>query len=309
MKIRYYTRYAALLILLHLSGMSLAAEPAQSKPADEDSKPRFMRLQRDRSDSPLSLETAIVRCAPAEGDDRKISVDLVAAVHVADAEYYRNLNREFGRYDAVLYELVAPEGAEKPPPGSPSGKHPISLLQNGMKELLELEYQLNGIDYTRKNMVHADMSPEELARSMKEKGESALTLLSRMLGYALSKQGQSTASDVQLLAALFDKDRALALKRLLAEQFTDGDAAFAAMEGLAGSTLISGRNRVAVEALKKEIEAGKKKIAIFYGAGHMPDLLRRLRDDLALAPVDTRWLVAWDLEPKEKAREASTDAK
>ena len=51
------------------------------------------------------------------------------------------------------------------------------------------------------------------------------------------------------------------------------------MEGPKGSTLISGRNKVALDVLRKEIAAGKKKIAIFYGAGHMPDFQKRLRDD------------------------------
>jgi len=35
--------------------------------------------------------------------------------------------------------------------------------------------------------------------------------------------------------------------------------------------------------LQKEIAAGKKKIAIFYGAGHMPDFLKKLHDEFGLA--------------------------
>ena len=38
--------------------------------------------------------------------------------------------------------------------------------------------------------------------------------------------------------------------------------------------------------LRKELAAGKKKIAIFYGAGHMPDLQKRLHDDFAMKPVE-----------------------
>ena len=33
------------------------------------------------------------------------------------------------------------------------------LLQNGMKDMLELEHQLQHIDYHKDNFVHADMSP------------------------------------------------------------------------------------------------------------------------------------------------------
>ena len=100
-----------------------------------------------------------------------------------------------------------------------------------------------------------------------------------------------------MLLALFDKNRALALKRILAEQFDNSEGSLAALEGPAGSTLISGRNQVALDVLRKEIAAGKRKIAIFYGAAHMPDFQTRLRNEFGLTPVGTRWLVAWNLKP------------
>ena len=182
--------------------------------------PQFLRLTRDKNNAPLALETAIVRFAPAAGDRRTPTVDLVAAVHIADTAYYRQLNREFQAYDAVLYELVAPEESKTPKPGDPPGNNPISLLQNGMKDLLDLEFQLKGIDYTRKNMVHADMSPDQFAESMQQRGESAWTMLARMLAYAMAKQNQAGRRKRRRVAGrLFDKNRALALKRMLAEQF------------------------------------------------------------------------------------------
>ena len=47
-------------------------------------------------------------------------------------------------------------------------------------------------------------------------------------------------------------------------------------EGPEGSTLISERNKRALEVLKREIDRGRHKLAIFYGAGHMPDMAQRL---------------------------------
>ena len=49
--------------------------------------------------------------------------------------------------------------------------------------------------------------------------------------------------------------------------------------------------------LRKQIAAGKKKIAIFYGAGHMADFQKRLGEDFDLTPKSTRWLTAWDMKP------------
>jgi hypothetical protein len=209
------------------------------------------------------------------------------------------LNREFRNYDAVLYELIAPEDASVPRPGESGGNHPLTLLQNGMTDILELEFQLKAVDYTQANMVHADMSPVQFAEAMKQRGESVLTLLTRMFGYALARQGESAkgVSGEQLLLALFDKNRSLALKRLLAEEFTGGEDTLAALDGPTGSTLISGRNQIALKALRRELAAGKVKIAIFYGAAHIPDLQNRLRTEFGLKPVAARWLVAWNLKP------------
>jgi hypothetical protein len=276
-----------------------AAEVSSAPPQDEKAAGRFLRLARAQDHTPAALETAIVRFAPADGKRRTPTVDLVAAVHIADRNYYEQLNREFEGYDAVLYELIAPEESKVPLPSSPGSSHPISLLQNGMKDILALEFQLKQIDYTRKNMVHADMSPDEFSDAMRKRGESLMTMLARMIGYALTRQGESGqgADNMQLLLALFDNNRALALKRALAEQFESSEGLMMALEGPAGSTLIDGRNKVALEVLRKEIAAGRQKIAIFYGAAHMSDFQARLREEFGLAPVNTRWLAAWNLKP------------
>jgi hypothetical protein len=304
------SRLAALFLLLLLSKLATAETPP-ARPEAAKQTTHFLRLSRDKNNTPLALETAIMRFAPAAGDRRAPTVDLVAALHIADSAYYRQLNREFQGYDAVLYELVAPDERKTPKPGDRPSDNPISLLQNGMKDLLDLEFQLKGIDYTRKNMVHADMSPDQFAQSMRQRGESAWTMLGQMMAYALAKQNGTGGdmSGAELLAALFDKNRAMALKRLLAEQFQEIEGALAALDGPKGSTLISGRNKVVMDVLRKELAAGKNKIAIFYGAGHMPNFQKRLHDDFGMKPVSIRWLAAWNLKPETKpAANAATPA-
>ena len=293
-----FTRLAfAICIALLLVRLAIGEEET-TKPDGDKQQHQFVRLARDESERPLSLDTAIVRCAPIDGDDSEPTVDLVAAIHIADASYYRRLNREFSNYEAVLYEMVASEKNAAPRRGGNDSKHPVSLMQHGAKDLLELQHQLDGIDYSRKNMIHADMSPDEVARSMRKKGETVATMLARMLGHAIASQNEASGglNNVRLLAALFDKNRALELKKLAAQQLVSNVGATAALEGPDGSTIISGRNKVALDVLKKQIGGGKKKIAIFYGAGHMPDLLERLKKDFGMVPVDTRWLTAWKLQ-------------
>ena len=292
----------AFLYFLAACTISLQAGEEPQVHKDKENSSRFIRLSRDEEGQAVALEAAIVRYVPKDARKKSPIVDLVAAVHIADKSYYERLNKEFEGYDAVLYEVVAAEGVRIPKGGGKGSGSFISMIQKAMKDILELEFQLEVVDYTRSNMVHADMSPAQFAESMNKRGESMLGMVIRMMIAAMNQQysQEGGASDGQLIMALFDNDRAMALKRVMAEEFQSMDGMLTAMDGPDGSTLISERNKVALEVLRKQIGMGKKKLAIFYGGGHMPDLDKRLRDQFGLAPSSTRWLVAWDLKPKAK---------
>jgi hypothetical protein len=254
---------------------------------------RFIRLQRDEQGEVVALQTAVMRL----GRDADASVvDLIGAVHVGEKAYYESLNRRFREYDAVLYELVAPEDV-RPQPGRRSA-HPVSLMQVGMKNLLGLHFQLDCVDYAAENLVHADLSPEEFAASMTERGESLGQMFFRMMGQSLALQAKDPTgtSDARLLAAFFSPERGSQLKRIMAEQFEDSLAVPSVLDGPEGSTLITVRNRRAVDVLAKQLAAGKKTIGIFYGAAHLPDLEAQLKDRLQLLPQQTSWLTAWSME-------------
>src|SRR6185295_18845209 len=61
-----------------------------------------------------------------------------------------------------------------------------------------------------------------------------------------------------------------------------------------GTVLVTERNKAAINVLKKSIADGKKDLAIFYGAAHMPYLSKRLAD-MGFKPIATEWRLAWDL--------------
>lgn len=294
---------AGTLVLAGLPAAPAAAPSPKSEAGTKQAKEasgarmQFLRLVRDAKRTVLAMEAAIVTYAPRDCSQNHPTVDLVSAVHIGEKSYYKELNRRFAEYDVVLYELVAPEGTRIAPGGKDVGNHPVSRLQAFMTDVLELEFQLRAIDYTRPNLVHADLSPEQFVEAMRKRGESFWTFFLRMWGYAMSRQADAAESDAALLLALFSKNRALALKRAFAEQFEEFGGSLTALEGPDGSALIADRNKKALEVLRKQIDAGKKKIAIFYGAGHMEDFDKHLREDFGLAPIQTQWLVAWDLKP------------
>jgi arsenate reductase-like glutaredoxin family protein len=304
-----YRRWNQCVLALSLVTVAGTIATAASKDnGSAESKTAFLRLARDANDQPVSMETAIVRYKAQNANKQDVTIDLIGAVHIGEKSYYDNLNKEFEKYDVLLYELVAPEGTRVPKGGGTGSGHPVALLQNGMKDMLELEHQLHHIDYHKDNFVHADMSPEAFSKSMEDRGESIWTMMFRMMGQQIAQQNKraSRTSEADLFMALFDKNRALSLKRVMAEQFEDLEGAMGALEGPGGSTLITERNKVALKVLAEQIAAGKKRIGIFYGAGHMPDMEKRLIKDLGASRDEERWLVAWDLRSKAKR---TTDAK
>ncbi len=259
---------------------------------------RFLRVVKTDKGEPTAMETSIARYVPKGNDREGVTVELVSAVHVGEKDYYEQLNKRFEGYDALLYELVAPEGT-RVPKGGGQATGVVSGLQNGMKGVLELEFQLTGVDYTKDNFVHADMSPDDFAKAMRDRGESMWSMMFRMMGQSMAQQSSGQGmSDVELMMAMFSKDRAIKLKRLMAQQFENLEFVTTALSGPDGSALIEGRNEAALKVLKKQLAAGKKKVGIFYGAGHMPDLEKRLLADFDLKLDGEEWLEAWNLRDK-----------
>ena len=106
-------------------------------------------------------------------------------------------------------------------------------------------------------------------------------------------------SDFDLIGALFASDRSRRLKIILAKQLSEMESLMVSFGGENGSAIISDRNKKALAVLKQQFAAGKKKIGIFYGAGHLGDMDKRLRNDFHMEPASIEWLTAWNLAPKK----------
>ena len=258
-----------------------------------DEEPKFIQLSADENNK--ALQVAVVRYQARTGGEQY--VDLVGAVHVGDKQYYQDLNEMFKNYDAVLYELIAPEGTYIPKGGVESDSW-LSNIQVTMKNVLGLSFQMEEVDYTAKHFVHADFTPEEFSQSMKDKGESIFSMVFKVWRAGISQQltGQGSANDVDLLMALFASDRQNALKSLMAKELVNSDGVMKILEGPEGSTIVAARNQKALEVLKKEMTKQHRSFAIFYGAAHLPDFHQRLIKDFDMVPVSTTWLDAWKLK-------------
>jgi hypothetical protein len=262
-------------------------------------EPRFIRLQ-EKDGQATALEVAVTRYT---NKDKSVTVDLVGVVHIGDRAYYKKLNERFEQYDAVLYELVAPPGTQVPKKGKSDS--PFALIHTLISTLLDLDSQLACIDYRRKNFVHADLSFEAMKEAARERGEDGLTLGLSLLADVLRQQNLAArkkkevrpAPDVDLVEALANPNL---LKRELAKQLAGGADLGQTLQTL----LVVDRNKEASRVLTRQLVDGKKKVAIFYGAAHMPDFDRRMRDEFGLARQSQEWLTAWDLrhDPDAAAR-------
>ena len=298
-------------LLCNFSTTATAEQAVLEPPVEQDSSEQlgdsWVRLNSDENDQPLALEVAVVRYTlPKFADQRpeqlRRYVDLVGAVHIGDAKYYAQLNRRFQQYDALLYELVAPEGTVVERGRGTSNAHPLGAMQNAMKNMLEIEHQLEQVDYTKPNFIHADFSPAEFAQSMKDRDEGWMKLYFKLMGQGLAMQSEQAAqgnsADIDLFAALLSDDRARLLKVALAKQFGMMEAMLNGLSGPEGSTIITERNKKALEVLREQLDAGKKKLGVFYGAGHLSDMHKRLVEEFGMTPVSIEWLEAWDLREK-----------
>jgi hypothetical protein len=279
----------AILISLGMSAASFA-----------DEVPDYIRFVEDSTSS--RLEIAIKTFTMRSGQ----RVDLIGALHIADLAYYEQLNERFDHYDAVLFELVGdPSALTSNAPGPDrkldrEGGGAIGFIQQAAAEHLKLTFQLEAIDYTKKNMIHADVSAEEFAAMQKQRGETTITLFARALqaqmNGGISPDATADLDTFGLIRILMSPDSATAFKKALAKMFDQMETMTAAMEGKDGSVILSGRNGLAVKKVKEVLANRKRRhIAVFYGGAHMPGIESALINDLGAKASGEEWLAAWTM--------------
>lgn len=233
-------------------------------------------------------------------------VDLVAVVHLADKAYFENLNQLLATYDVVLYEMVGgaftPQKATELPTDSDEMAG-IRQLQTMAKSFLGLEFQLEGIDYSSPNFVHADVEWDTMNGLMEAKNQNFSEIFTRAM--ALSEKGSiaglpdSEAGMSLMLGSLLTAvttGNSTELKRVIAPFLSEAEAFITQLEGEDGTVLVTERNKLVMSKLAEEQSArGAGKYAIFYGAGHMPDLENRLIAE-GYVKKETTWADAWSME-------------
>lgn len=281
-------RIAAVSMLL-LPLLATAAERIESN---------FARVVTDDTGRPQSLQLAIVSYVHEQGGNSR--VDLVGAVHVGDASYYAELNERFEDYDALLYELIAPEGKVITRDSEKGGF--LSGSQKLLTHALDLSFQLDEIDYTKPNFVHADLTPEQMSQSMADRDESLYSYFWQVIYASIREYGRDPLGlrELEIMTSALDSGDESPFKIMMAYEIADLDR-FQGLFGNAAETAVIGaRNQRAIDVLQRELDAGALSVGIFFGIGHMRDLEQRVLE-LGLVPIETIWVDAWKLNTRATA--------
>ena len=164
-----------------------------------------------------------------------------------------------------------------------------------MGEMLGLTFQKDGIDYTRPNLVHADMNMDQLKEAM---GGGSIN----PMGQFMDAEQMKRMAPMMKMAASFGKmlmeqnpEMRNNLKMQMGGQLGNADSDQLA-QGLgqdAAKVILIDRNKVVMDVLARQMETTKSgTIAIFYGAAHMPDFVERL-GQLGFTIQSKRWMTAW----------------
>lgn len=269
-------------ILVFAAALVVALAPVRAEESE------FIRVDED----PLvaRLQTGVTRF---EKDGA--TVDLIGAVHIADKAYYDDLNKRFKGYDVLLFEMIGGENinaalpAEQPAAGEKP--HPLHVIYAKVAAMLDLTGQVDHIDYHAKNFVHADLTAEEFTEKQQERGESIFKFMLELSKNASKAKTTNQPKPLRLLYALVSR-RADLLKLSLIHTMGDGDDQIASLAG--DNVIIGDRNARCLEVLSTELAADRKKVGIFYGAAHFPDMQKRLLEQ-GFTRKNHEWLTAWNV--------------
>ncbi|MDZ4829473.1 MAG: hypothetical protein SGJ09_04650 [Phycisphaerae bacterium] len=208
---------------------------------------------------------------PMEGDDLRVTIDIDAATS---------------------------DGKSKP--AAKGGG-----IQTKLAKALGLTFQLDAMDSSKANWQSSDMSIDQLEAKFAESGADASmllgmldgsSLLGKLAGLLLDMMG--TSPEMQAMAKM------LLVETLGAAEGAPGGLGAGAMGASLDKlmkVILLERNAVVMKDLSAVIADRKdvKSVAVFYGAGHMHDLERRLSEELGYRPDETTWTAAMRVNPRD----------
>lgn len=184
------------------------------------------------------------------------------------------------------------------PPLKPSEVGEEPGLQRRLAETFDLSFQLDEMSHAGEKWKNVDMSIDQVQQKLKEAGAESGALFTLLDGSSFpAKLASGVLGLIERIPGMAPR-----LKVMMVEMLANVDDDMLAAAGGPGmgdtaklmKVIIDDRNQVVIDGLRKTIETnpGVKRIAVLYGAGHMPDLSERLTAQLGYKHASGRWLTA-----------------
>jgi hypothetical protein len=303
--------------------------------AEEAPKPPIWTFTRSQElpNKFSAAQTLSAEYKPVSGNGP--SIWLVGVAHIGTPEYYQTIQKRLDRQTVVLFEGV--NGARmKDAPGAATRE---MGLQTKLAKALGLVFQLDAIDYRGKNFVNSDLDSGDLVKEIndKSKGGDPSAKKSKKKS-SEAKSGDAAGDDESDDGELSDNATFNALMQALqgtgsVGKMLDGLTQFLGSSpemqetskvmlvetlGRAGEMIemakgmspdmkdlfevvLNQRNEVVIRDIRTQLARLKpnETLAVFYGAGHMDEIARRLREDLHYASATEEWDTAFTADPSK----------
>ncbi len=181
-------------------------------------------------------------------------------------------------------------------------------IQSQLASALDLAFQLEALDYSRPHFRGSDMTIDQVERAFQDRGEDFSLVGDMLAGSSLPAKIISLMLrlmkwfDTMMEGAIADTFKVVLIELLGDESVMELSTA---QFGNAFSEVIIGeRNQVVIDDLAHLVktETGVKSVAIFYGAAHLPDMEKRLVEQLGYESTDrVNWNRAVEVDLKESA--------
>jgi hypothetical protein len=305
-----------------LAALTLApvCQQAFCQAADTGAPHAYTRVANPDTNT-VQLQIALRKFVPAQNSGPAIW--LAGVMHVGESSYYQALQRFLDAQTLVLYEGIDPDAHPRHVHDSnaPSTNHPARAIakaatndeysiQTALAHSLGLVFQLEAIDYDRTNFLNSDLSVEQIQRIMAggmtaaEPGAGPNVTLEVLLQIMDGSSFLGSLVRVGLHFVADNPQLQAAVKLALIEAVGGLKGDLSEVQGLPPDwkklvkVLIQARNENVVNDLAAELKKipASGSIAVFYGAGHMDDMEKRIVSDLHYHAADEMWLPAFSVD-------------
>jgi len=174
-------------------------------------------------------------------------------------------------------------------------------IQTKLAEALGLSFQLSVMDYNQSSWRNSDMTIDQVQAKMAESGANADALFKLLDGSSLS--GRIAGFILGIVKA--NPQLALMTKVMMVETLANADEVIESQAKNTGMSsfmkvIVHDRNEAVFADLEKVLldEPHIKSVAIFYGAGHLPDMEERLITKFGYTFESQIWFPAISVDSK-----------